>query len=126
MVPNVLALASGFYLVVLLLPELELHGWYPNLAQIRPPFDRWEIKCMLSVLCIANCTVFKIGQRDMSRHRNPWMTLLATVPREHQLAKSNIGLSSPPDSDRSLPTRWMPSEAAGVSAPRCPGWPAGR
>ena len=48
------------------------------------------------------------------------------MPREHQLAKSSIGLSSPPDSASSLPTRWMSCEVEGVSAPHCPGWPAGR
>ena len=39
-----------------------LRGWCPNLAQIRPPFTRWEVRCMLSVMCIATGTFFKIAQ----------------------------------------------------------------
>ena len=50
--------------------------------------------------------------------------ILFSVPQAYQLAKSNIGLSSLSDSGWSLPTPWMSPEGAGVSGPRCPGWPA--
>ena len=48
---------------------------------------------------------FRTSTRTLPATAKHGMTVLPAVPRKHQLPKSRIGLSSPPDSDRSLATR---------------------